>query len=106
MPRQIRNENAQILTSKATRQVRHDLLVSRQSVKQHNVTAHIIIALVNYIGNQPATPGADHHRSLPIRRGPRERKAPHAKHKAKSGPRTLSPFHRAASRAARRNTRA
>ena len=97
---------SQILAGKAPRQIRHDFLVSGQPVKQHNEAPRFVITLVNYIRNQSAPAGVDHHRNFAIRRRARERKADNAKHNSNPAANSLSPFHRVASRAARRNTRA
>ncbi len=104
MPRQVRHKNAQILASKAPRQVRHDFLVSGQPVKQHNEAPPIVSTLIDYVSNQPAPSSIDHHRNFAIRRGTRRQKPDNAKHNRKRRTRTLSPFHRVMSPAARRNT--
>jgi hypothetical protein len=65
-------------------------------VKEHNVAPRVIVALIDYIRNQPAAPGADHRGGLAVRRGTRQHKSDNAKHNAKRGAQAFSPLHRGA----------
>ncbi len=104
--RQVRHENAQILVGKAAREIGHDLFVCGQPMKQHNEAPRVIVALIDYVGDQPAAPGADDRGGLAVRRSARQHKAAHAQHNAKRGAQPLSPLHGRAPCAASRNSRA
>jgi hypothetical protein len=83
--RKIRNEDTQILGSKGPRQIRHDLFVGGEAVKQNDIAPNMIVPVVEDIGDHVAAARVDPYRDLSRVRGAGKKETNYAEQYAEGG---------------------